>query len=198
MSLALNEIDPPIRFRPDPPMTDEKFMRFCAANEPMRFEREPDGEILVMTPAGNRTGRINARIVQVLGNWSDLDGRGYSFDSSTGFTLPDGSVRSPDASWVQASRWDALSEEDQDRASPLCPDFIIELRSPSDRLTYLRAKMEQWIANGVEVGWLIDPIEKVVTIYRPGDEPEHLAQPTSVQGTGPIAGFELVMARIWE
>src|ERR1035441_9537612 len=177
MSLALNEIEPPVRLRPDPPMTDAEFMRFCAANEPLRFEREPDGEILVMTPAGNRTGKKNAYIVHVLGIWSEADGRGYYFDSSTGFTLPDGSVRSPDASWVQASRWDALSEEDKDRASPLCPDFIIELRSPSDRLTYLRAKMEQWIANGVQVGWLIDPKEKAVTINRPDDQPAHLAPP---------------------
>jgi Uma2 family endonuclease len=179
-------------------MTDAEFMRFCAANESMRFEREPDGEILVMTPAGNRTGRKNAYIVQVLGNWSDADGRGYHFDSSTGFTLPDRSLRSPDASWVLASRWDALTEEDKDRASPLCPDFIIELRSPSDRLRPLQEKMKMWIANGVQVAWLIDPKEESVSIYRPGDEPEHLSHPTSVQGTGPITGFELVMARIWE
>jgi Uma2 family endonuclease len=198
MSLALNEIELPVRLRPDPPMTDAEFMRFCAANEPLRFEREPDGEILVMTPAGNRTGRKNAYVVQVLGNWSDLDGRGYSFDSSTGFTLPDGSVRSPDASWVLASRWDALTEEDKDRASRLSPDFIIELRSPSDRLRPLQEKMKMWIANGAQVAWLIDPEEKAVTIYRPGDEPEHLAHPTSVQGTGPIAGFKLVMSRIWD
>jgi Uma2 family endonuclease len=198
MGLALNEIEPPVRLRPDPPMTDAEFMHFCAANEPLRFEREPDGEILVMTPAGNRTGRINAYIIHILAAWSDLDGRGYYFDSSTGFTLPDGSIRSPDAAWVQASRWDALTEEDKDRASPLCPDFIIELRSPSDRLPNLKTKMNRWISNGVEVGWLIDPIEKAVTIYRPGDQPELLAQPTSVQGTGPIAGFELVMSRIWD
>src|ERR1017187_8246069 len=198
MGLTLNEIAPPVRLRPDPPMTDAQFMSFCAANESMRFEREPDGEILVMTPAGNRTGRKNAYIVHILAAWSDLDQRGYYFDSSTGFTLPDGSVRSPDASWVEASRWDALTEEDKDRASPLCPDFIIELRSPSDRLRPLQEKMKMWIANGVQVAWLIDPKEESVSIYRPGDEPEHLAHPTSVQGTAPIAGFELVMSRIWQ
>jgi Uma2 family endonuclease len=197
MSFALTEIDLPIRLMPETPMSDEEFMRFCAANEPMRFEREPNGEILVMTPAGNRTGRKNAYIVQALGNWSDFDGRGYHFDSSTGFTLPDGSVRSPDAAWVQASRWNALSEEEKDRFSPLCPDFVIELRSPTDKLPGLQSKMAKWIANGVQTAWLIDPKEKSVTIYRPGEEPELHTHPTSVQGDGPIAGFELVMDRIW-
>jgi Uma2 family endonuclease len=197
MSFALAQIDPPLRLRRATPMSDGEFMRFCAANEPLRFEREPNGEILVMTPAGNRTGRINAYIVQVLGNWSDVDGRGYYFDSSTGFTLPDGSVRSPDASWVQAWRWDALSEEDKDRYSPLCPDFVIELRSPGDKLSGLHAKMDQWIANGIQVGWLIDPKDYSVTIYRAGGQPEHIIHPVSVRGTGPVAGFELAMSRIW-
>ena len=106
------------------------------------------GEILVMTPAGNHKSLRNAYLIQVLGTWSDADGRGYAFDSNTGFTLPDGSMLSPDAAWIQASRWDALSDRDKDRFSPICPDFIVELRSPSDRLPELEAKMEQWIANG--------------------------------------------------
>lgn len=198
MALALNQIEPPVRVRPDTPMSDEEFLRFCAANEPLRFEREPNGEILVMTPPGNRTGRSNAYIVYALGEWSQADGRGYYFDSSTGFTLPDGSMRSPDAAWIQATRWDALSEEDKDRFSPIAPDFVIELRSHGDRLSSLRSKMEQWIANGVQVGWLIDPVEREVTIYRSGAEPEQHSHPTSVQGTGPIAGFELIFARVWE
>jgi Uma2 family endonuclease len=197
MSLALNEIEPPIRFRPDTPMTDEMFLRFCAANESMRFEREPDGEILVMTPSGSRTSRINSQITHLLTAWAQADGRGISFDSNGGFSLPDGSVRAADAAWVALDRWEALTDAQQSGFAPICPDFVIELRSPSDKLPDLQAKMAQWIANGAEVGWLIDPKEKSVTIYRPGDPPEHLAHPTSVQGTGPIAGFELVMARIW-
>lgn len=197
MALALHEIQPPVRLRPDTPMTDQEFLRFCAANEPMRFEREPNGEILVTTPSGNRTGRMNAYIVHILGEWSDADGRGYYFDSSTGFTLPDGSMRSPDAAWIQVSRWDALSEEEKDRLSPIAPGFIIELRSPGDRLSSLQTKMEQWIANGVQIAWLIDPIEHAVIIYRTRAEPEHHVHPTSVQGTGVIAGFELVFARVW-
>jgi Uma2 family endonuclease len=196
MSFALKEIEPPIRFRPDSPMSDEQFMRFCAANEPMRVEREPNGEILVTTPAGFGTGKMNSRIVRLLDEWAEADGRGVVTDSNCGYTLPDGSVRAPDAAWIASKRVETLSAEDQARFAPICPDFVIELRSPSDKLPDLQAKMAQWIANGAEVAWLIDPIDKAVTIYRPGDQPEHLAHPTSVQGIGPTAGFELVMARV--
>ena len=198
MSLELNEIEPPIRFRPDTPMTDEKFMRFCAANEPMRFEREANGEILVMSPGGFSTSVMNLQIAGLFSQWAEADGRGVATGPDGGYTLPDGSVRSPDAAWVSLTKVKSLSEEEKARFAPLCPDFVIELRSPSDKLSDLHTKMEQWIANGVEVGWLMDPKEKSVTIYRPGDHPEHLAHPTSVQGTGPIAGFELVMSRIWD
>jgi len=173
-------------------------MRFCAANDALRVERDANGEILVTTPAGSNTGRKNAYLIQVLGTWSDADGRGYAFDSNTGFTLPDGSMRSPDAAWVLASRWDALSESDKDRFAPLCPDFVIELRSPSDSLDELKEKMAQWITNGVQVGWLIDPENKTVSINRLGEQAEVLTHPTSVQGNGVMVGFELVMARIWD
>jgi Uma2 family endonuclease len=198
MSLTLSRIELPVRIKTDTPMSDDEFMIFCAANEPTRFERDANGEIVAMSPAGNRTGRKNAYVVQVLGNWSDADGRGYHFDSSTGFTLPDGSVRSPDASWIEARRWDALSEDEKDSFSAITPNFVVELLSPSDSRAQLQRKMEQWIANGAEVAWLIDPVEKTVAIYRPNGEPEHLNEPTSVQGSGPIAGFELVMSRIWQ
>ena len=198
MNFALAEMPLPLRFRPQTPMSDDELMRFCAANDFLRVERDANGEILVMTPAGNNTGRRNAYLIQVLGTWSDIDGRGYAFDSSTGFSLPDGSMRSPDAAWIQAVRWDALGQDDKDRFSPICPDFIIELRSPSDNLAELEAKMERWIANGAQVAWLIDPERQVVAVYRPGGQPEIHHHPTSVQGNGPIAGFELVMARIWE
>ncbi len=198
MNFALAEMPLPLRFRPETPMSDEELVRFCAANDFLRVERDANGEILVMTPAGNNTGRKNAYLIQVLGAWSDADGRGYAFDSNTGFTLPDGSMRSPDAAWIQAVRWDALSALDKERFSPICPDFIDELRSPSDNLAELQAKMEQWIANGAQAAWLIDPERQVVAVYRPGDEPEIHHHPTSVQGHGVIAGFELVMTRIWD
>jgi Uma2 family endonuclease len=198
MNFTLAEVDLPIRILPDRPMTDEELMRFCAANDGLRVEREPNGEILVMTPANSKTSKMNSRIVRLLDEWAEEDGRGVAFDSSGGFTLPDGSMRNPDASWVENSRWQALTDAQQSSFAPLCPDFVLELRSPTDRLPDTHAKMQQWIANGTEVAWLIDPIDKAVTIYRPGESPEQLTHPTSVQGTGPIAGFELVIARIWE
>jgi Uma2 family endonuclease len=197
MNLALSESGLPVRLRFDRPMTDEELMRFCAVNDDLRVEREPNGEILVMTPANIKTSSMNSRINRLLDEWAEADGRGIVSGPDGGYTLPDGSMRAPDAAWVANRRWQALSKEDQGRFAPICPDFVIELRSPSDKLPQARVKMEQWIANGAEVAWLIDPIEKAVTIYRPGEQPEVLAQPTSVQGTGPIAGFELVLARIW-
>jgi len=198
MNFALSEIELPVRLRFERPMTDDELMRFCAENELVRVERERNGEILVMTPAGFGTGKMNSRIVRLLDEWAESDGRGVVTDSNAGYTLPDGSMRAPDVAWVANRRWQALSKEDQRRFAPICPDFVIELRSPSDKLPDLHAKMAQWIANGAQVAWLIDPEEKSVTIYRPGDQPEHLVHATSVQGTGPIAGFELVLSRIWD
>lgn len=198
MSLELFEIDPPVRIRPESPMSDEEFMRFCAANEPMRLEREPDGEITVMSPSGFETGRINSRITRLLDEWAETDGRGTVTDSNGGYALPDGSVRAPDAAWIKFGKVQPLSEEQQAGFPPVSPDFVIELRSPSDKPADLRRKMQWWLDNGVELGWLIDPYEKSVTIYRPGAEPEEHVNPTSVQGTGPVAGFELVLSRIWQ
>jgi Uma2 family endonuclease len=198
MNSALAGKRPPFRFRPETPMSDEDLIRFCAANDIARVERDVDGEILVMSPAGTRTGRRNAAIISALDTWAQGDGRGYVFDSSTGFTLPDGSMRSPDAAWVEAGRWDVLTKTEQNRFSPLCPDFLIELRSPTDGLSALEAKMERWIANGAKVAWLIDPESRVVLMYRPGCQPEVQHNPSSTQGTGIIAGFELSMARIWQ
>jgi Uma2 family endonuclease len=198
MNFALAEMPLPLRFRPQTPMSDDELMRFCAANDVLRVERDANGEILVMTPAGNNTGRKNAYLIQMLGIWSDADGRGYAFDSNTGFTLLDGSMRSPDAAWIEAIRWDALSDADKDRFSPICPDFIIELRSPSDNLIELETKMELWIANGAKLAWLIDPERQMVAVYRPNDQPEVHHRPASVQGTGPVAGFELLLRRIWD
>jgi Uma2 family endonuclease len=197
MNINLSEIELPVRLRLERPMTDEELMRFCAANEVLRVEREPNGEILVMTPAGFKTSRMNSRITRLLDEWAEADGRGVTTDSNGGYTLPDGSMRAPDGAWVESRRWQALSAEQQTGYAPVCPDFVIELRSPSDRLRDVEAKMAQWIANGARVGWLIDPERKVVAIYRAGQAAEVLEDPSSVQGDGPVAGFELVMARVW-
>lgn len=173
-------------------------MAFCVANDLYRIERTNQGELRVMSPTGSGTGSRNAEITRQLGNWTREDGRGVAFDSNTGFTLPDGSMLSPDASWMNRGRWKALSDRDRARFSPACPEFVIELRSESDGIKALEAKMELWLENGAELGWLIDPADRSVTIYRPRDEVERMVDLRTVQGTGPVAGFELVMGWIWE
>lgn len=197
MNLSLSEIELPVRLAPARPMSDEELLRFCAANGDLRIEREPNGELIVMTPAGFNTSRMNQRIGRFLDEWAEADGHGVATDSNGGYTLPDGSVRAPDAAWVSLERLQEISAEDQDRFLPACPEFVIELRSPSDSLPDAEAKMEMWIANGVQAGWLIDPERKVVEIYRPGQTVEVLEQPEKVLGDGPVAGFELAMARVW-
>jgi len=197
MNLAFAESELPVRLRFDRSMTDEELMRFCAANEPALVEREANGEVLVMTPAGFGTGRINSRITRSLDEWAEADGRGVVTDSNGGYALADGSVRAPDAAWVSLRRLERLSEEEKKGFAPVCPEFVVELRSPTDKLDGLRTKMEMWIGNGAEVAWLVDPVRKAVEIYRAGEQPEIHEEPTSVQGSGPVAGFELVLARIW-
>ena len=197
MSFALTEIELPIRIQRESPMTDDEFMSFCAANEPLRFERDANGEIIVMSPTGTDGSEVEGDVYLELGIWARADGRGRAYPASAGFKLPDTSVRAPDAAWMSYSRRNSLTPAQRKGFGRICPEFIIEVRSETDRLPPLQEKMGIWIANGVELAWLIDPQRKVVEIYRTGEEPEIHEQPTSVQGDGPVAGFELVMARIW-
>lgn len=197
MGLALNEIALPVRLRTDVPMSDEEFLRFCAANEPNRFERDANGEILVMSPTGFDGGSIELNVGGDLREWALRDGRGMALGPSAGYKLPDGSIRAADAAWISWERRNSVSAEERKRAPRIVPEFVIEVRSESDRLRTLREKMELWMQSGAEVAWLIDPIEKTVAVYRPGAEPEEHVNPSSVQGTGPIAGFELVLQRVW-
>ena len=197
MQLAIDDLELPVRLRTERPMTDEELIRFSAANDLLRMEQESNGDILVMSPTGAEGGGSNADLVTDLSLWARQDGRGKVFDSNAGFRLPDGSVRAADAAWVSWPRWNALTHEEQRRFSPLCPEFIVELRSPSDRLSDLRAKMQMWLANGAELAWLIDPDRKAVEIYRPGREPEVVEGASAVAGDGPVAGFVLELARIW-
>ena len=198
MEFSIAAIDLPIRIRPQRQMSDEELLRFCAANELLRIEREPNGELSVMSPSGTGTGLSNAYLTYQLVKWADEDGRGTAFDSNTGFTLSDGSVRSPDASWTTWAKWNSLSEEQQKGYAPLCPEFIVELRSPSDPLPALQDKMTHWLRNGAELAWLIDPERQTVEVYRPGAEtPDVLPGVTAVYGEGPVAGFVLEMSRIW-
>jgi Uma2 family endonuclease len=197
MNLRLAESELPVRLRFERPLSDDELMRFCIENEMLRVERDANGELILMSPTGLEGSSWNSEVNADLTLWARQDGRGKVFDSNGGFTLPDGSMRSPDGAWLSWQRWNALPREEQKKFGHVVPEFVIELRSESDRLADVQAKMQMWIDNGVEVAWLIDPEEKSVTIYRPGQQPECLVTPSSVQGNGPVAGFELVMARLW-
>ncbi len=178
-------------------MTVEQFYEFCQANPDLRIERNVSGEVIVMPPAFSDTGNRNFKIALQLGNWAEQDGTGEPFDSSAGFTLPNGATRSPDASWIKLERWNALSEEQKASFAPICPDFVIELRSKSDRLNELQSKMQEYIDNGALLGWLIDRKNRKVHIYRPNREPEILDNPEIVSGEPVLPGFVLQMEKIW-
>jgi Uma2 family endonuclease len=198
MNFAIADVELPVRLQFERRLSDDELFRFCAANESVRVERDANGELIVMSPTGLEGSGWSAGINALLYLWASQDGRGKVFDSNGGFTLPDGSMRAADAAWVSWRRWNALPQEERKRFGHIVPEFVIELRSETDRLPDLHAKMQLWIANGVEVAWLIDPYEKAVTIYRVGEAVEVLCDPSSVQGTGVVAGFELAMARVWE
>jgi Uma2 family endonuclease len=197
MNVALPEIDQPVRLRFERPMTDEELMRFCAANEMVRVERDANGELILMSPSGSGTGRTNSELIYQLAAWARETNSGATFDSNAGFTLPDGSMRSPDAAWIAWPRWNALSREEQEGFAPICPEFVIELRSPSDSLPELQAKMRLWVANGAQVGWLVDPSRKTVEVYRAGREVAVVEGGSVVEGDGPLAGFVLELGRVW-
>ena len=158
-------------------MTDDQFFQLCQNNRELRFERNANGELIIMSPAGGETGNRNGRLNQQLFNWTDADGTGIAFDSSTGFKLPNGADRSPDASWIKLERWDALTDEEKRKFPPICPDFVIELLSPSDSLKTTQEKMKEYIDNGVRLGILINWKSRQVEIYIPGKEVEVLKSP---------------------
>src|ERR1044071_4211247 len=155
-------------------LTDEQFYRLCQDNPDLRFELTAQRELVIMSPTGSKTGWRNSKINQRLANWTEQDGTGVAFDSSTGFTLPNGAKRSPDAAWVRRETWEALTDEQQEEFAPLCPDFVIELRSANDSLASLQAKMEEYIANGSRLGWLFDPKDMRGYVYRPNQAVECL------------------------
>lgn len=173
------------------------FERLCVANRDMRLELKADGTLVVMSPASSDSSRQNALLTARLTIWSESAKLGVAFDSSGGFTLPDGSVLAPDASWVRRDRWDALRSEDRKGFARIVPDFVVELRSPSDSLPKAREKMRDYLSQGVVLGWLIDPIAKTVEIYRPGREVEILANPKTVSGKDVLPGFTLDLTDIF-
>ena len=178
-------------------LTDEQFFNLCQANRDLRFERTATGELIIMPPTGGETGNRNGRLNQQLFNWSDTDGTGIAFDSSTCFKLPNGADRSPDASWIKLERWDALTEEEKQKFPPISPDFVIELLSPSDSLKVAQEKMREYIDNGVRLGWLINRKSRQVEISRQGQEVEVLESPVTLSGEDVLQGFILNLEAIW-
>lgn len=185
-------------YLPETPLTvtREEFSAIAAANPDLQLERGVNGELIVNPPTGGESGRRNLKIGRYLDEWSDHYG-GVSFDSSTGFHLPNGSTRAPDASWVRQDRWDSLTPEEKEGFVPLCPDFVVELRSPSDNLSPLQEKMREYIENGARLGWLIDPQNQRVEVYRGGGNWEVLEQPEMLSGEDILSGFVLPLTRIW-
>ena len=179
------------------PMTDDEFAAFCDEHPDLFFEMSAEGDLIVMPPTHSLTGVRNVEISRQLGNFALDDGRGSATDSSSGFVLPNGARRSPDAAWTLNSAIDQLNPKSQEGFWHLCPDFVIELRSQSDRLKVVRAKLREYIQNGAKLGWLLDPESRAVEIYRPDREPERIEDAESVRGEGPVEGFVLDLRRVW-
>ncbi|MEL6457057.1 MAG: Uma2 family endonuclease [Cyanobacteria bacterium J06621_15] len=189
-SLTLN-LNPIIK------LTREQFYKLCETNPDLKLERNAQGELIVMPPTGGETGRSNSSINAQVYIWNEKKQLGEVFDSSTGFTLPSGADRSPDVSWVEKSRWDGLTKEQKEKFIPLCPDFVIEIMSPSDNLKKLQNKMEEYIENGCSLGWLIKRKKQEVETYRPGKNVEVLKLPKTLSGEDILPGFVLNMQKIW-
>lgn len=184
-----------LNLRPTIELTEDQFFQLCQNNQDLRLERTAQGELIIMPPTGWGSGNRNGRLTQRLFNWTDADGTGLAFDSSTGFKLPNGANRSPDASWVSRERLEVLNP-DPTRFLPIAPDFAVELRSASDSLKTTQQKMQEYIDCGVRLGWLIDPQNQQVEIYRPGKDVEVLPSPTSLSGEDVLPGFVLDLTQI--
>lgn len=186
-----------LRLAPSLRLDDDQLLALCEQNRQLHIERSSEGVLEMMSPAGGKTADRNAELGMQLRMWARRDGRGRAFDSSGGFVLPNGAMRSPDAAWVELSRLRRLSPEEQEKFLPLCPDFVVELRSPSDALGTLQSKMDEYMANGCGLGWLVDPTEGRVHVYRPGVPPEILDGPDAVSAAPELDGFRLELGEIW-
>ncbi|MDJ0581810.1 Uma2 family endonuclease [Crocosphaera sp.] len=182
-------------------VTPEQFYELASVEQLAKMELTKDGELIIMSPTGGEAGRKNRRLIQQIGVWTDQNGTGEAFDSSTVFILPNGARRSPDVSWIKLERWDALTIKEKEGFPPLAPDFVIELVSPSDmknkRYSDLQLKMEEYLENGVKLGWLISPSTKIVEIYRLSYEVEILNEPKTLSGEDILPGFILDLSEIW-
>ena len=185
-------IEMPVTLKMGNLMSEVEFFQFCQMNDTLEFERDSQGNIILMSPTGSFTGNFNSRISGYLFVWNENSHLGEAFDSSTGFTLPNGAVRSPDVSWVKSEKWDLITENQKEGFAPICPDFVVEIRSKSDGLKYLQNKMEEYISNGTQLGWLIDRFEEKVYVYRAtGEIFIHDTLNVNLSGEATLPGFVL-------
>lgn len=180
------------------PLNDDEFFDFCMKNPDLRIERMADGEIVIMPPTGLESAFQNNEISRQIGNWARADGRGVTFDSNAEFILDSGAALAPDASWILKSRLARFTKQQKKQFGRICPDFVIELRSPSDRISALKNKMEEWIRNGAQLAWLIDAERRTISIYRPGQAVEELHDVRVIEGDGLVEGFRLDLDPVWE
>ncbi len=186
-----------LRFRPIIELTDDQFFEFCQLNRDIRIERTAQGEIEIMPPAGGKTSERNSEANFQLRLWAKKDGTGATFDSSGGFRLPNGATRSPDAAWISHGRLAGLAVEAREKFIPLCPDFVIEIRSPTDSLASLQRKMQEYIDNGAQLGFLLVPQTRRVYVYRPQQPVDILENPETLAGDPVLPGFVLDLREIW-
>lgn len=179
-------------------LSEREIYEFLSGNESVQLEINAEGDLIVMPPTNMNTGKGNFNLAGQFFVWVERDGTGEGFDSSSMFTMPNGAKRSPDFCWIRRDRWERLSEEEKNIFSPICPDFVVELRSPSDSLKHLQAKMEEYIENGARLGWLIDPLKRRVHVYRPNTAVEILDNPETISGETVLPGFELKLEKIWK
>lgn len=186
-----------IQLEPAIALNADQFYTLCRQNPDLKFERSPKGELILMSPTGGETGNNNATLIARFVVWNELKKLGFVFDSSTCFRLPSGGDRSPDVSWVRKDRWQALTPEQRQKFPPLSPDFVLELMSPSDRLGEVQAKMREYQAAGVTLGWLINPGDRQVEIYRGDGSVEVLTAPTTLSGETILPDFSLSVDWLW-
>ena len=186
-----------VQLQPVIALTDEQFFELCQLNQDYRIERNAQGDLVIMPPTGSETDERNFNLIGQLWAWVQQDGTGVGFGSSSGFTLPNGAVKSPDAAWIRRSRWEAIAPEQRQKFAPICPDFVIELRSETDGLKVLQTKMQEYIDNGASLGWLIDRLQQKVYIYRPDRAVQELDHPTTLSSDPILPGFVLDLSQIW-
>ncbi|PMB40562.1 hypothetical protein CEN40_22115 [Fischerella thermalis CCMEE 5205] len=196
-AVAIEILPVVLQLHPAIQMTDDQFYELCQLNRDFRIERNAFGELVIMPPTGSETDERNFNLIGQLWVWTKQDGTGVGFGSSGGFTLPNGAVRSPDAAWIKSTRWQAIPVELRKKFAPICPEFVIELRSDSDSLQLLQDKMQEYIENGTQLGWLIDRKQRKVFIYRPGNIIEELDNPQTLSGESLLPGFVLDLSQIW-